>query len=597
MKLKVLELFGGIGACTAALKRLGIDYEIADYVEIDKYAVASYNAMNGTTFEPQDITKWDKDIQADLVMHGSPCQDFSLAGKQAGGDEGSGTRSSLMYETIRIVEKLKPKYVIWENVKNIISKKHKHNFDNYLSKMEELGYKNHWQVLNAKDYGIPQNRERVFTVSIKENIDRDYVVPQKEQLNLKLKDMLEENVDGKYYLSDKMKDYIVSKDKKYQVNENSLVVNRDIACSKTTREGTTRADTSDYICEELPENTSLISFEFPPKEPLKLRLKDMLEEEVDPKYYLNDAQIERIKTTSFVSGGEKTRIQNSEVCGALLARDYKDPKCVQAGILKGEKWEKMQDISRRVYSGEGISPSIHTCQGGNTEPKVEQEVSNTKNDGGHYTENSIRKIQQNIRDKEDIASTITANAMQSFNHDNCQLIKVGDNEKEITKFPSIIQKCGDRGNNNYSVSDISYTIPSNPMSDRGQLLVENEIKIIPEETFVENKYEEFIKEKGYVPEMFNPYNKTEIQEFAPTQTSCCGSNTSSSTVLVKNEEKEEKNLRIRKLTPKECWRLMGFTDEEFEKAEKVNSNSQLYKQAGNSIVVNVLEKILANLLK
>ena len=121
-----------------------------------------------------------------------------------------------------------------------------------------------------------------------------------------------------------------------------------------------------------------------------------------------------------------------------------------------------------------------------------------------------------------------------------------------------------------------------------------------EETFVENKYEEFIKEKGYVPEMFNPYNKTEIQELAPTQTSCCGSNTSSSTVLVKNKENEinkESQLRIRKLTPKECWRLMGFTDEEFEKAEKVNSNSQLYKQAGNSIVVNVLEKILANLLK
>ena len=113
-------------------------------VEIDKYAVASFNAMHGTNFEPQDITKWDKDIQADLIMHGSPCQDFSLAGKQAGGDEGSGTRSSLMYETIRIVEKLKPKYVIWENVKNVISKKHKHNFDNYIKKMDELGYRSYY---------------------------------------------------------------------------------------------------------------------------------------------------------------------------------------------------------------------------------------------------------------------------------------------------------------------------------------------------------------------------------------------------------------------------------------------------------------------
>ena len=111
--VRILELFGGIGAMTQALKRLNVDFEIADYVEIDKYAVASYNAINGTNFEPQDIKEWDKDIDVDLIMHGSPCQDISLAGQQAGADEGSGTRSSLMYETIRIVNKLKPKYVIF----------------------------------------------------------------------------------------------------------------------------------------------------------------------------------------------------------------------------------------------------------------------------------------------------------------------------------------------------------------------------------------------------------------------------------------------------------------------------------------------------
>lgn len=193
---------GGIGACSSALTRLGIEYEIADYVEIDKYAVKSYNAIHGTNFEPQDITTWDKDIDVDLIMHGSPCQDFSLAGKQAGGDKNSGTRSSLMYETIRIVGKLKPKYVVWENVKNLLSKKHRHNFDAYLETMEKLGYINYYQVLNAKDYGIPQNRERVFTISIRKDIDKNYVFPPKKELKLKLKDMLEENVDEKYYLSD-----------------------------------------------------------------------------------------------------------------------------------------------------------------------------------------------------------------------------------------------------------------------------------------------------------------------------------------------------------------------------------------------------------
>ena len=201
--MKILELFGGIGACSKALERLGIDYEIVDYVEIDKYAVKSFNAIHGTNFEPQDICNWDKDIEVDLIMHGSPCQDFSLAGKQAGGDEGSGTRSSLMYETLRIVEKLKPKYVLWENVKNVISKKHKHNFDNYCNKMSELGYKNYAQVLNAKDYGIPQNRERVFTISIRNDIQKDFHFPPKQKLKLKLKDMLEDNVDESFYLTEK----------------------------------------------------------------------------------------------------------------------------------------------------------------------------------------------------------------------------------------------------------------------------------------------------------------------------------------------------------------------------------------------------------
>ena len=190
--IKILELFGGIGACSSALTKLGIEYEIADYVEIDKYAVKSYNAIHGTNFEPQDITTWNKDVEVDLIMHGSPCQDFSLAGKQAGGDKDSGTRSSLMYETIRIVEKLKPKYVIWENVKNLLSKKHRHNFDAYLETMEQLGYTNYYQVLNAKDYGIPQNRERVFTVSILGN--ESYEFPKVEENTNKI---IEHNQKGK----------------------------------------------------------------------------------------------------------------------------------------------------------------------------------------------------------------------------------------------------------------------------------------------------------------------------------------------------------------------------------------------------------------
>lgn len=342
--IKILELFGGIGACSSALTKLGIKYEIADYVEIDKYAVKSYNAIHNTNFEPQDICKWDKDIEVDLIMHGSPCQDFSLAGKQAGGDEGSGTRSSLMYETIRIVKKLKPKYVIWENVKNLLSKKHRHNFDAYLETMEQLGYRNYYQVLNAKDYGIPQNRERVFTISIRNDLNQ--------------------------------------------------------------------------------------TFEFPPKQELKLKLKDMLEDEVDEKYIISD----------------KLMI-------------YYDRKIKQG-------WRKELHLDNKEISSTICNPARNNIN--DTFVKVIGGVGEKKSNGGTQWYQQDRIYDNNI--------------------------------------------------------GLSLSTTAQP----------------------------------YYP---------------------------------------DNQLRIRKLTPKECWRLMGFDDEDFEKASQVNSNTQLYKQAGNSIVVNVLEAIFKELIK
>ena len=169
-KLRVLECFGGIGACSKALKNLGIDYEIADYVEIDKYAVKSFNAIFGTNFEPQDICTWNKNIDVDLICGGFPCQDISLAGQQKGIIRGE-TRSGLMYEMMRIIKKLKPKYVITENVKNLLSQKFRPQLEEYLCFLNDNGYKVTIDMLNAKDYEIPQNRERVFIIGIKdENI-------------------------------------------------------------------------------------------------------------------------------------------------------------------------------------------------------------------------------------------------------------------------------------------------------------------------------------------------------------------------------------------------------------------------------------------
>lgn len=206
--LKVIEAFGGIGACTQALKNIGIDFEVVDYIDNDKYSVRSYNAINDTNFEPQDIRDWDKQIDVDLFSHGSPCINFSLAGREEGGDEGSGTQSSLMYESLRIIEKLRPKYVVWENVKNLLGKKHFHNFQNYLDRMEKFGYTNYYKVLDAQDYSIPQHRERVFTVSIRNDLAQDYVFPSSRVGPIPLKNLLEPTVDEKYFLSDSaMKTY------------------------------------------------------------------------------------------------------------------------------------------------------------------------------------------------------------------------------------------------------------------------------------------------------------------------------------------------------------------------------------------------------
>ena len=388
--LKVLELFGGIGACTKALKRLNIPHKVVDYVEIDKYAVKSYNAINETNFEPQDITKWDKDIDVDLIMHGSPCQDFSIAGSQAGGDEGSGTRSSLMYETIRIVEKLNPKYVVWENVKNVLSKRHVHNFNQYIDYLTKLGYTSYFKVLNAKDYGIPQNRERVFIVSIRKDIDHNmFEFPKPYSLEKRLKDFLEPHVDEKYYLSDKMISYISAPNQKWTGNNNGAFINKDVASTLNTGEGSRRCDASNYVSNDLPDN-----------------------------FNLQKGMIQTIKTSPDI------------------------------GVVKDE-----------------------------LKPKLVGGIGDKKSNGGtQYYQ------QDRIYDSESIAMAHPAN------------------------------------------------LPG-------------------------GSYKYLIKGK------------------------------------LQNQ------LRIRKLTPKECYRLMGFSDEDFEKSKSVpTSNTQLYKQAGNSIVVNVLEGIFKNLL-
>lgn len=167
--IQILELFGGVGSPRAALRNLGIDVKAIDYVEIDEKAVRSYNAMfaDELKYKTQSVIGWN--LKPDILIHGSPCQDFSIAGQQKGADPGSETRSSLMWETIHIIDQMglwKPRVVIWENVKNVRSKHMIHNYNRYLSEMERMGYTNSFELLDAREFGLPQARERVFTISM-----------------------------------------------------------------------------------------------------------------------------------------------------------------------------------------------------------------------------------------------------------------------------------------------------------------------------------------------------------------------------------------------------------------------------------------------
>lgn len=196
--IKLFEAFSGYGSQSMALRDANIPFEVVGISEIDKYAIVAYEAVHGKIKNFGDISKIDEKQLPDfnLFTYSFPCTDISISGKQKGINEG--TRSGLLWECERIIEHKKPQFLLMENVKNLIGKKFKPDFDRWCKILESMGYVNHWQVLNAKEHGIPQNRERVFMISIL-NGD-DYKFPEKEELKIFLKDILEDEVDEKYYL-------------------------------------------------------------------------------------------------------------------------------------------------------------------------------------------------------------------------------------------------------------------------------------------------------------------------------------------------------------------------------------------------------------
>ena len=212
--IKVFTAFSGYDSQMMALQRVAerhdgmIGFDLVGWSEIDKYAIKAHDLLFPEYKDRNygDISKidWPAVPDFDLFTYSSPCQDWSNAGLQRGGEEGSGTRSSLLWECRKAIIAKKPKYLLLENVKALVGKKFRPYFDKWCNELSEYGYNNYWKVMNARDYGVPQNRERVFLLSIRKDADDgNFVFPQKFELKEFLKDKLEDSVDDKYYLSEK----------------------------------------------------------------------------------------------------------------------------------------------------------------------------------------------------------------------------------------------------------------------------------------------------------------------------------------------------------------------------------------------------------
>lgn len=591
--LRLIELFAGIGSQTQALTNIGIAHKVVAISEIDKYAIQSYEATHGKANNLGDIRKIEELPGADLWTYSFPCQDISVAGKGAGIKEG--TRSGLLFEVERLLRVASekgtlPKYLLLENVKNLVSKKFKADFDKWLDFLAELGYTNYWKVLNAKDYGIPQNRERVFCVSI-------------------------------------------------------------------------RGEHEPFV--------------FPKPKELTIHLRDMIDETVDERFYLKESTIRSILRSTFNSRRDSIR-PGDGLANTLLARDWRGPQCVQVGEVVGGKWDKMHDISKRVYEPDGIAPTVHCQQGGNTELKIAEDfvlgglqkhqtpitdgisptLTEAMGKGGGQTpiiidtaepkERLYKQAFETLKENEcEVGDTIDAFNKKVNKSGVCPTLTTRPEGFKTAILPVVGAM---RGRNPEDPSDRTAGVPTEQrleINEKGfcnaLTTVQKDNLVIEEDKqdYVSRRYNEFIEEKGYVPEMFVAYNKTEIKDVAPTLTGQCSSPSGSSAVLkletpvkvnvaTKQGYEEAKpgdyvnitypgsktkrgrvgsgvahtltcgdgnaviteNVRIRKLTPRECLRLMGWKDEQIDKivAAKI-SGTQQYRQAGNGIVVQVLESI------
>jgi DNA (cytosine-5)-methyltransferase 1 len=565
--IRLIELFAGIGSQHQALKNLGVKIDRSTIVEWQVNSIQAYNDIHIRKYDDhtQGLTKEDlakrlsdygvsidynqpakietlmrkgeewlrnvynniintnnkvnimsvkgKDLQITqtdkydyILTYSFPCQDLSKAGKGKGMSDTT-TRSGLLWEVERILSECKelPQILLMENVPDVIGSKFIKDFQRWESRLRELGYSNHTEILNSKDFGIPQNRERAFMVSILGS--SLYRFPQKQPLKLRLKDMLEPKVDEKYYLSDVFLDRlenVKSKDKR------------------------------------LPEMLDKIDYDT--DEPQSLDLYN--------------------RTVSNISQTLTMPNHNAQAIAVKETKITLEQVNDNYGMLNGGKWDNLNESSRRVYNENYVSPTITTMGGGNLEPKVlinEPKVDVIANINPKGTSQS-----GNVYDKEQLSPTLCASDYKS--------------PPKITEPSLVIPEDTNLGYALAHEGDGVYT--NRPEQKRG--VVQKQMI----QTIKANS-----NDLGVV--VYDDYNSTirKDQDTIGTLTTNIGNDAPRNGYkLIENQ------LRIRKLTPRECYRLMGFGDQAFDLAQPNQSNSSLYHQAGDSIVVNVLMELFRSLI-
>ena len=469
------------------IKRLGEEKARVIYNNI----MATHNLVNIQQVKGEDLEIVDSDKYCYIMTYSFPCQDLSSAGLGKGMEKGSGTRSGMLWEVERILDEIisngkqLPQVLLMENVPEVIGINNVKHFSKWLAKLESLGYYCKWKVLNAKDYGVPQNRERCFMVSIL----------------------------GDYY------------------------------------------------------------YDFPQSIKLENKLKNLLEDEVDEKFYLSDKALNGKLNTKFSCSKLENVMPNKDgIMPTLCARDYKDPKCVQVAQIKGGF-----ESNGRIYSSEDISPTITTCGGGNRERNnLKEKLCNELIVNG--------KVQEYDVIRHNYTTNKGENCVQSNNECptldtrcDCLGIVINDSPKVLG---GIGEKKSNGGTQWYQ-------------QDR---IYDDNIAISVTTSF--NPYYLIKSNNKRLKSLASKIDLTKDNQFLDiyNQTTSENAGTITTRVDAINSTAVYKNLRIRKLTPKECFRLMGVKDEDFEKIAQNQSNASLYHLAGDSIVVNVLMHIFKNML-